>query len=148
MATPTKDSPTKETFKKMLDEQNQLMDTLVKNANSAMELFHVDTKAMEQGMDLARTYFDQSRALAEDMMKPENMEKFYEKAPAFYTKAMDMNTEFFNKTLEYYRNLWQGFAPETAQTTAKKFAELTQDSAKAIADTTTAQAKLAQEAYA
>lgn len=141
MATTTKD-----TFKQVLDKQNALMETLTKNANATMELFAYDKQAAEKGMEIAKEYFEKTRTMAEDMMKPENLEKYFEKAPAFYNKALELNMEFFNKTTEYYRNLWMGFSPETAQQTAQKVSELTRNSLDAVVETTTANTKLMQEA--
>lgn len=142
MVTTSKDSTA--TFKKVLDKQNELMETLTKNANATMELFAFDKQATEKGVELAKEYFEKTRVLAEDMMKPENMEKYHEKAPAFYNKALEINMEFFQKTTEYYRNLWKGFTPETAQEKAQKVNELTRQSLEAVAETTAANAKIWQ----
>lgn len=139
---------TKDTFRQILDKQQELMDTFQKNTHSSWELFQVDNKMSERGMELAKEYFDKSRTLAEELMKPENMEKFMEKAPHYFTKAMEINTEFFSRTMDVYRDAWKGFSPASAQHTMQKMVEISQDNFNALLDTANQQVKLVQEAIA
>lgn len=136
---------TKDTFKQIVDKQQELMDTFQKNAHTGWEFFQADSKMTEKGMELARAYFDQGRSLAEEFIKTENMEKFMEKGPHFFTKAMEINTEFMTKTMDIYREAWKGFNPAYAQQMMHKMVEITQDNFNAMLDTANQQAKLMQE---
>jgi hypothetical protein len=139
---------TKDAFTQMLNKQQELMDTFQKNAHNSWELFQVDNKMSEKGTELAKEYFDKSRTLAEEMMKPENMEKFMEKAPHYFTKAMEINTDFFSKTMDFYRDAWKGFGPAAAQHTMQKMVEISRDNFNAMLETANQQVKLVQETMA
>lgn len=139
---------TNDVFTQMLNKQQELMDTFQKNAHSSWELFQVDNKMSEKGMELAKEYYDRSRVLAEELMKPENMEKFMEKGPHYFTKAMEINTEFFSKTMDFYRDAWKGFSPASARHSLQKMVEISQDNFNALLDTASQQVKLVQETMA
>ena len=136
---------TKVTFEKLADNQNQLLNKLSQNANTAFDLMQPDKATLETGQALVQQYFERSRALAEEMMQPENFDRYYEKMPAYFNKALTINTDFFNQTVDFMRNMYQTYSVERLQEQARKYAELTQDNMNALLETVDANMKVVQE---
>ncbi|MCB0637065.1 MAG: hypothetical protein KDC54_10635, partial [Lewinella sp.] len=61
-------------------------------------------------------------------------------------KAIELNTEYFNKTLDFYKSAWGHYTPEKMKATAKELNDLTQHNVKAVTETTESHMKVLQEA--
>lgn len=135
----------KATYEKLMEQQNELFEQLTKNANTVMELFQPDKELTETGSAIAKEYFEECQGLMDEMFKPENSEKFFEKAPAYFNKTMELNNAYFTKSMEYFQNMWKTYSVEKIQETTKQLTELTQENANAMVEATNASVKVMQE---
>lgn len=136
---------TKDIFSKMVDNQNQLMETLTKKANEAMELMAYDENLAEEGQKLLTEYWEKQRQVTEEAMKADQPEKMWTKFPEQFAKAVELQNGFYNKTMEYYKSVWEKFTPGNNEDKTKKFADLYQESMKAMVDTMNANTQVFQE---
>ncbi len=137
----------KETFETFVANQNKLAETLTKNANELADIFKVEDASTEDATNIWKSYFEKSKEIAENAMKPENMEKVMENLPEHYSKAVELNMDFFNQSMEYYKNLFEKFGAHTQQDMFKKMTEVYQRNMDAMMETATANMKAFQSYF-
>lgn len=135
----------KATYEKLMAQQNELFEQMTKNANTAMELLQPDKELTDAGTAIAKEYFEEYQNLMEEMFKPENGDKFFEKAPSYFNKTMELNNAYFTKSMDYFQKMWKTYSVEKMQETTKQLTELTQENANAMVEATNASVKVMQE---
>jgi hypothetical protein len=131
----------------IIENQTQLVEKLTGIAKEATKVAVVDEAVVAEGKAIFTEYTEKSKELLEAMMKPEAGEKLWEKLPANYSKAIALQTEYFNKTAEFYKGLFSNTA-KTAQETAVKVADLYKSSYEAMSETSAANMKIVKESWA
>ena len=137
-----------EKFEKVIENQQQLVEKLTTHAQKAAELYTVEKEDVEAGQALVTAYMNESKALFEAAVKPENTEKFYESLPEHFNKTVAMQQSFFNQTLDYYRGLFEKYGMEYQQENFKQLSEIYKGNYQAVVETANANAKLMQNLFA
>ncbi|MBL7818828.1 MAG: hypothetical protein JNL70_27765 [Saprospiraceae bacterium] len=140
-------SATKNQLNQIIDNQTQLVEKLTGFAKEATKFAVVDETAVAEGKAIFNEYTAKNKELFEAMMKPESAEKLWEKLPANYSKAIALQTEYFNKTADFYKNMFSNSA-KAAQDTALKVTDLYKNSYEAMSETSAANMKLVKEYWA
>lgn len=138
---------TKETFEKIIDNQNKLTETLTENAQKMMKLFEPDNDLEKMSKETAEAYMAQSKEYMEELGKADTPEKAWSGMSTAFSKFMEMQTATYNKTTDFYRDLMGKYNWESGQTTFSQAAELYRDSFKAIYETAGANTKVFQELF-
>jgi len=138
---------TKVTFDKIVENQNQLVETLTANAQKFSSLFEMDTDVEAFTKETAESYMAQGKEYMETVAKAEKPEQVMENMTSAFTKFMEMQTATYNKTADFYHNLMEKYSWKNSQEKFNQAAELYRDSFKAMADTAGANTKVLQEMY-
>lgn len=137
----------KENFGKILENQQQLLDTITNQVGKVSELFSPDQEVAETGQQLFSEYVAKSKELMEKQMEPKEADKFWENLPDQYAKAVEFQMDYFNKTVEFYKTAFDKFNVKTQQDNWKKLTEVYQKSYDAMVETTNANLKIMQEFF-
>ncbi len=123
-------------FKNIVENQNQLVETMNKNAQEMAELFKVDREVSEKGQEILKEYWEKQQHLTEASMKFENVNEMVEKWPDHYAKAMELQMDFYNKTMDFYRQIFEKYTDNHYPDMFKKATELYQKNFEAMVETT------------
>lgn len=137
-------SSAKNQLNQIVENQTQLVEKLTGIAKEATKVAVVDDAVVAEGKAIFNEYTAKNKELLEAMMKPGEGEKLWEKLPANYSKAIALQTEYFNKTTEFYKSLFSNTA-KSAQETAVKMTDLYKNSYEAMSETSAANMKIVKE---
>ncbi|NND06562.1 MAG: hypothetical protein HKN87_09295 [Saprospiraceae bacterium] len=117
----------------ILENQKVLMDKLVQNANSVLDLYSIKEvpggKVMEDFQKETQTYL-------KDVFKPEDSSKFVEQLPKNLAKAVELQSKFYKASVDFAMNFWKDWESEGLQKKIETANKLYQESANAIIETT------------
>ncbi len=140
---------TKNYFDKVVANQSKLMATFTTYANQAVEAMVPDKELAEKGAALANEFLAQPIALADEMTKRENLEKFQNDFWGAYsehmTKSAEMSAELYRKGFDLMKEMWGKYSVAEQQERMRKLGETVQNLAKAYTETVDANAKIARE---
>jgi len=143
---------TKNYFDQILENQNKLMTTLSEYMNEAVELSAPNNEATEKAGELLNEFFTRPYQLAENLTAKENLEKYQEdfwtNFTTNYSKSMELSMELYQKTTDFWKEVWTKDNLMVQPDRAKKFSEIFQKSVKAYIDTTNANTKAIQDFFA
>ena len=117
----------------ILENQKVLMDKLVKNANSVLDLYSM--KEMPGGKVL-EDFQKETQAYLKEVFKPEDSSKFVEQLPKNLAKAVELQSKFYKASFDYAMNFWKSWESEDLQKKMETTNKLYQESANAIIETT------------
>lgn len=140
-------SSAKNQLNQIIDNQTQLVEKLTGLAKEATKVAVVDESAIAEGKAIFNEYTAKNKELFEAMMKPEEGSKLWEKLPSNYSKAIALQNEYFNKTTEFYKNLFSNSA-KAAQEAALKVTDIYKNSYEAMSETSAANMKIVKEFWA
>ena len=140
-------SNSKVAFDKIVENQNQLTETLTANAQKVMSMFEVNPEIEAFTKETAESYMTQGKEYAEAFGKVEKPEEAWGTFTSTFSKFVDFQTATYNKTAEFYRNLMEKYNITAGQDRIKEMTELYSDSFKAIVDTTEENTKVFQEMF-
>ncbi len=123
----------KDPMTSILDNQKALMDTLVKNTNAVLDLYKV--KDVPGGAAIEDLQKD-TQAYIKDVLKPENSSKFVEELPKNLAKAVEIQSKFYQASMDSVINFWKGFESNAFQKKMETVNKLYQENTKAILETT------------
>lgn len=138
---------TKDQYGKILENQQQLMETLTENANKLMELYNVGKNNVLLKKETAEEYLKESKVFIEDIAKPESLEKFWEKWPETVNRAIEMQSKLWQKGMDAYRTFWEGNTFEDQKEKLEKAKTLYEENFKAISEATTKNIKVIREFF-
>ena len=133
---------TKDQYGKILENQQQLMETLTENANKLMELYRVGETPDVFKTEAVDEYLKESRTFMEEVAKPESLEKFWEKWPETVNRAIEMQSKLWQKGMDAYRSFWESNTIEDQKEKLEKAKVLYEENFKAISETTTKNIKV------
>lgn len=136
---------TKVTFDKIIENQNQLAETLTDNAKKMMTMFEVNPELESFTKETTEAYMEEGKAYAEALSKVEKPEAAVETMTNAFTKFMELQTATYNKTADFYRNMMDKYSWANNQEKFNEAAELYNGSFKAIVDTAGNNTKVFQE---
>jgi hypothetical protein len=134
----------KATFENFVENQNQLTETLTGNFQEMTENLKVDETLTTEGQTIWKDYMEKSRVLMEETFKPETLEKGWEKMPEHYNKAMEVQMDFYNQTMDFYKRLFDKYGVKTQQDVVKQFTNIYQKNMEAIMKAANANMKVFQ----
>jgi cytochrome oxidase Cu insertion factor (SCO1/SenC/PrrC family) len=136
---------TKVTFDKIIQNQNQLAETLTDHAKKMMNMFEVNPEVESFTKETTEAYLEQGKAYVEALSKVEKPEAAVETMTNAFTKFMELQTATYNKTADFYRNMMENYSWANSQEKFNEVAELYNGSFKAIVDTAGDNTKVLQE---
>jgi len=119
----------------MMDNQNKLMDTITTNAMKAMEVFKMEDNWSKKGKEMYESYLKEQKQLAEKAMQPASYEKGLESMTEQMTKAMELNWNFANQTMGFYRDAMTAMTDGKSENPFNRMFELYNDNMHAMMDT-------------
>ena len=138
----------KENFGKIVEQQQDLIEKLAVNTNKMFELFSLEEADTKEGQDLFNDFIKRNQQLMEEQINPDNLEKFWEKMPEQYNKAVEMQMDFYNRTNEYMRRVMEKYTVQTQQNYWKKLSDIYMDNYQTMMETSTNSFKAFQEFFA
>lgn len=134
----------KATFDTILENQNKLTENLTENFKELTNLMQVDEELSNEGQALWKAYMEKNKELVEESMRPEMFEKGFEKLPEQYNKAIEVQMDFYNQTLDYYKRLMEKYGMQTQQEMTKQFTTVYQKNMEAMMAAANANLKVFQ----
>lgn len=125
----------KEKINALAENQMNLFSALYGFAGEAAHTIMPDTAAMNDAKTLMEEYRAKGRELTETFFAPKANEKFWESFPVTISKAIELNTDAYNKTMNCYRSLAEKYNSKTNQETWNKLNRIYKDSCDAIVKT-------------
>jgi hypothetical protein len=120
----------------LIENQTKLVDTINNNTQKAMEIFKVEDKWTKKGKELFDAFMKEQKQLMEAATKPEMMEKGIEGVTEQWTKAMEVQMNYANKAMEFYREaITTANEPKADNPFAKMF-DIYNENMHAMVDTT------------
>jgi hypothetical protein len=138
-------SNSKVAFDKIIENQNQLTETLTSNVKKVMSMFEVNPEIEAFSKETAESYMAQGKEYVDSFGKVEKPEEAWNAFSSTFSKFVDFQTATYNKTAEFYRNMMENYNLEAGQEKMKEMTELYSDSFKAIVDTVEENTKVFQE---
>ncbi|MCB9284494.1 MAG: hypothetical protein H6563_10505 [Lewinellaceae bacterium] len=138
----------KENFGKIVEQQQDLMEKIAANTNKMFEMFTMEETDTKEGQELFNDFIKRNQQLMEEQFHPDNLEKFWEKMPEQYNKAIETQMDFYNRTNEYLRRVMEKYTVQTQQNYWKKLSDIYMDNYQAMMETSTNSFKAFQEFFA
>ena len=135
----------KEIFETIAANQNKLAETLGENIQQTVELFTPDKSIENFTKETTAAYLEQGKDYINALAGVENAEDAVKTMSTAFNKFLESQADLYNKTTEFYQDLFQKNAWEKGQERFKQVTEIYQNSFKAIADTATANTKAMQD---
>ncbi|MBK7410661.1 MAG: hypothetical protein IPJ40_22960 [Saprospirales bacterium] len=137
----------KENFGKIVEQQQDLMDKITANTNKIYEMFTLEETDTKEGRELINEFIKRNQQLMEEQFHPDNLEKFWEKMPEQYSKAMEMQMDFYNRTSDLMKRVTEKYAVQNQQNYWKKLSEVYMENYHAMMETSTNSFKAFQEFF-
>lgn len=134
----------KATFETILENQNKLSESLTENLQEFSKLVQVDETLTSEGQAIWKAYMEKNKALVEENLKTENLEKGFEKLPEQYNKAVEVQMEFYNQTFDFYKRLMEKYAVQNQQEMVKQISTIYQKNMDALMEAANANMKVFQ----
>ncbi len=134
-------SAAKNQLNQIIANQTKLAETLTANAKEAVKVLATDETLMTEAKALFNEYTTKNKELFETIMKPESVEKLWEKMPETYSKAVEWQVEYFNKSMDFYRQAFNA-SLKNVQASAQKMSEMYKNNYEAMAKTAEANMKV------
>jgi hypothetical protein len=142
---------TKNYYDQMLENQNKFMKAFSELANETVDTVMPDKKLAEKTEMLVKEYFTKPYELVEDLGKKETLEKyqknFWAKMTEDYTKSMELSKDLYQKTIDFYKEMWSQNTIAQQQEKMKRFTELCQNCMKSYMEATSVNAKVVQDYF-
>lgn len=138
----------KENFGKIVEQQQDLMEKIAANTNKMFEMFTMEETDTKEGQELFNDFIKRNQQLMEEQFHPDNLEKFWEKMPEQYNKAIETQMDFYNRTNEYLRRVMEKYTVQTQQNYWKKLSDIYMDNYQTMMETSTNSFKAFQEFFA
>ena len=135
----------KENFGKIMEHQQSLVEKMTANTGKVMEMLGPKEAYTKEGQELWEDFIKRSRTMMEEQLHPENLEKFWVKMPETYSRTMEMQMDFFNRSTELMRRSLEKYAVPTQPDYWKKVSEIYMDNYTAMMEASNAQIKAMQE---
>lgn len=123
-------------FDTLMENQNKLVDALTQNSQKVMELFKMEDNWTKKGKELFDAYVKEQKSLLEVSMKPESMEKGFEAVAEQWTKALELNWNYANKTMDLMRESVTTMNEPKADNPFTRMFDIYTESVHAMVDTT------------
>jgi uncharacterized protein YukE len=140
MKTTTKKNPTMKTpnfpFEILVENQTKLVDTITNNTQKVMEIFKMEDTWTKKGKELFEAFMKEQKQLLEAATKPEVMDKGFEGVADQWTKAMEMQMNYANKTMEFYREAITAANTPKADNPFAKMFDIYSENMNAMVETT------------
>lgn len=137
----------KENYGKMVEIQQQFIDKITTNTNKMMEMFQLREVDNKEGQELINDYVKRSQHLMEEQFHPQNVEKFWEKMPEHYNKAMEIQMDFYNRSTELMRKSMEKYAMHNQQDYWKNLSNIYMENYQAWMESSQANLKAMQEFF-
>lgn len=134
-------STAKNQLNQIVENQTKLAETLTANAKEAAKVVAIDETLLTEAKALFNEYTTKNKELFETIMKPESVEKIWEKMPDTYSKAVGLQVEYFNKTMDFYRQAFNA-SLKNVQESAQKISEIYKNNYEAMTKTAEANVKI------
>ena len=129
----------------ILENQNHLLEIMNDYTTKVAELFQTDNAILDFNKALVDEYTNRSKAFFAEVVKPVAPEKFLEKLPETFNKAIAMQTEMYSKSFELYKEFWNKYSLDKQAEKLNKTAEIYQEALKAMTETATKNVKVVQD---
>lgn len=137
----------KENYGKMVEIQQEFIDKITANTNKMMEMFQLQDVDTKQGQEVINDYVKRSQRLMEEQFHPDNLEKFWEKMPEHYNKAMEIQMDFYNRSTELMRKTMEKYTMQNQQEYWKNLTNIYMENYHAWLESSQANMKAMQDFF-